>query len=115
MRQGHWLVFDEYLQSGTATAYTDQSHNSKLGMYDQLSLQAVVDNVNTGSTGFKVQIEHSADGRNWLNQRFVEQGAQVDAVAAYSRGLHRPSAVELQTVQESIAAGERPAGVHTDG
>ena len=49
------------------------------------------------------------DGRNWLSERFEEQGAQVDAVAVYSRRLRRPSADELQRLQELIAADEKPA------
>ena len=57
----------------------------------------------------RVLLVRAQDGRNWLNERLLEQGAQVDAVAVYSRQLHRPSAAELQNLQASIAAGERPA------
>src|SRR3954470_3654008 len=66
MRHATWLVFDEYLQSASPFGTTSQDLNSKLGMYDQLALQAVVDNVASGAGGFVVQIFHSSDGRNWL-------------------------------------------------
>lgn len=67
MRHAQWLVFDEYLvASSTAVATTNQDLNSKLGMYDQLAIQAVVDNVTPTPTAFKVQILHSADGRVWM-------------------------------------------------
>lgn len=56
----------------------------------------------------RVLLVRAQDGRNWLHQRFVEQGAHVDTVAAYSRHLHRLSAAEMQNLQKSMAAGERP-------
>ncbi|MGZ9059984.1 MAG: uroporphyrinogen-III synthase [Burkholderiaceae bacterium] len=63
----------------------------------------------TNRRAHRVLLVRAQDGRNWLNERFVEEGAQVDAVAVYSRHLHRPSAAELENLQASIAAGERPA------
>ena len=51
------------------------------------------------------------DGRSWLSERFEEKGARVDAVAVYSRSLRRPSADELQRLQNWIAADEKPATV----
>ena len=63
----------------------------------------------TNRRAHRVLLVRAQDGRNWLNERFVEQGAQVDAVAVYSRHLHRPSAAELQNLQKSIVSGERPA------
>lgn len=66
MRHKNWLVFDEYLQSGNSPGSTSQDLNLPLGTYDQLAIQAVVDNVSGGGSGFAVQIYHSSDGRNWL-------------------------------------------------
>lgn len=57
----------------------------------------------------RVLILRAEDGRNWIGERFAEQGAQVDAVAVYSRRLHRMSAAERQQLQQWIAADERPA------
>jgi hypothetical protein len=65
MRQAQWLVFDEYVVGSTTPSMTNQDLNSKLGTYDQLAIQAVVDNV-TAVTAIKVQIMHSADGRVWM-------------------------------------------------
>ena len=66
MKHANWLVFDEYLQSSSPIGFTSQDFNSKLGMYDQLALNAVVDNVSGAAGGFTVQIYHCSDGRNWL-------------------------------------------------
>ena len=57
----------------------------------------------------RVLLVRAEAGRNWLCERFEEQGARVDAVAVYSRRPRRPSADELQRLQESIEAGEKPA------
>jgi len=57
----------------------------------------------------RVLLVRAQDGRNWLNERFAEQGAQVDTVAVYSRVLRRPSAQELQNLKAWIASGEEPA------
>jgi hypothetical protein len=68
MRAANILVFDEIVQSpaGVKTsANTDQSLNDRLGAFDMLALMAVVDNL-SGAGKLWVQIEHSADGRNWL-------------------------------------------------
>ena len=65
----------------------------------------------TNRRAHRVLLVRAQDGRNWLGERFNEQGAQVDTVAAYSRHLHRPSAAELQNLQKSIAAGTCPSTV----
>ena len=57
----------------------------------------------------RVLLVRAEDGRNWLGERFEEQGARVDAVAVYSRYRRRPSADELQRLHESIAADKKPA------
>jgi hypothetical protein len=82
MRAANILVFDEYLQSGTSSYYTDQSLNDKLGVFDQLALMAVVDNVTSGGTGFRVQIEHSADGRLWPSKNTAAEIAPGGSLGA---------------------------------
>jgi len=57
----------------------------------------------------RVLVLRAEDGRNWLNERFAEHGAQVDTVAVYSRHLHHVSVAERQQLQHWIAANERPA------
>ncbi|HZA96974.1 MAG TPA: uroporphyrinogen-III synthase [Burkholderiaceae bacterium] len=63
----------------------------------------------TNHRAHRVLLIRAQDGRDWLNERFAELGAQVDTVAVYSRVLHRPSAEELQNLNEWIASGEKPA------
>jgi hypothetical protein len=70
MRAANILVFDEIVQSpaGVKTSVnTDQSLNDRLGAFDMLALMAVVDSL-SGTGKLWVQIEHSADGRNWLSK-----------------------------------------------
>jgi hypothetical protein len=59
-------VFDDFI-AGTSSVYTAAQHNATLGQYDQMSIQAIVDklSVSGGSPTLTVQIEHSADQRNW--------------------------------------------------
>jgi hypothetical protein len=56
MRVVNLLVFDEHLTNSTTNHISSYT--------DQLALMAVVDSAS--GAGFKVQIEHSADGRMWL-------------------------------------------------
>lgn len=67
MRAANILVFDEHILASSITTI-NQSWNERLGGFDQLAIMAVIDDVTGGSTGFKVQIEHSADGRLWINK-----------------------------------------------
>lgn len=66
MRAANMMVFDEVIQSGSSPARSAEAQAARLAGFDQLAIMAVVDNVVGGSTGFKVSIEHSADGRTWL-------------------------------------------------
>lgn len=63
----------------------------------------------TGRRARRVLVLRAEDGRNWLSERFGEQGTEVDAVAVYTRHSHPLSAGELQQLQLLITAGERPA------
>jgi uroporphyrinogen-III synthase len=63
----------------------------------------------TKQSAHRVLLVRAEDGRNWLGERFEEQGARVDAVAVYSRRLRQPSDDELQRLHESIAANQKPA------
>lgn len=60
-------VFNEFLLNGKE-AYTNDELNDFLGRYDQISIQAVVDQVGSAGGLLTVQIEHSADGRNFVNK-----------------------------------------------
>ena len=61
------LVFDEQI-AGTGPFYTSQELGERLGRYDQLSFQAVVDQVSVGGSTLWVQLQHSADGRSFVNK-----------------------------------------------
>jgi len=74
MRRMNITVFDEFLTgvvAGTTPAVTtSQELNARLGQFDQLGLFAVVDN--TASTaGLFAFIEHSGDGRNWIQKNAI--------------------------------------------
>jgi len=106
MRAANVLVFDEYCQSGSNSNpgyYTDQSLNDRLGMFDQLALMAVVDNVSGAGTNFKVSIDHSADGRIWLPK---STSAEIGSSSAIS-----PSATQ-QEAHFGSDAGTTPSLGH---
>ncbi len=62
----------------------------------------------SGRRAHRVLILRAEGGRNWLSERFAEQGAEVDAVAVYSRRVHRLSAGEQRQLQRWIAECVRP-------
>lgn len=57
----------------------------------------------------RVLILRAEAGRDWLAERFADNGAQVDAVAVYSRRPHRLSAEDQAQLSEWIADDVRPA------
>ena len=66
MKRQTMLVFDEQIMTSGADDYhTSSELNTKLGLYDQVAIHAVVDNPKADGK-LVVQIEHSADGRNFL-------------------------------------------------
>jgi hypothetical protein len=70
MHQGTRIVFDEMLNAeGGLTLYTSLLHTDFLSEAHQLGLQAIL---STSAMGgyciISVQIQHSTDGRNWLNK-----------------------------------------------
>jgi hypothetical protein len=58
-------VFDEVIHGAATDYYTANKYNELLGRADKLTIQALVDNVETGSGTISVRIEHSGDQRNW--------------------------------------------------
>src|SRR5918993_2186602 len=106
---------------GAVGASTHAAIESELQPSQKAVISATEEDQQSGSEAFwrawlatrhrahRVLLVRAQDGRDWLNERFAEQGAQVDTVAVYSRVLHRPSAEELQNLNEWIASGEKPA------
>lgn len=80
MRKFNALVFDEFIPNAGAqatTLYTSQTLNERLGAFDMLTLMAVADNVTGAAATMTVQLQHSADGRNWGNKN---QTAEINNV-----------------------------------
>lgn len=66
MRRGRLLVFDDVIV-GTSAVYSSTDFNDFLGQFDSLVLQAVVDTFQS-TNAITVQLQASADGRNWINK-----------------------------------------------
>jgi hypothetical protein len=60
-------MFDETIHGAGTSFYTANRFNEILGRPDKLTVQAVVDNADANGT-ILVQIEHSADQRNWKDK-----------------------------------------------
>lgn len=72
MRQAELLVFNDIIYTGTI-AYTIATFNDMLAQHDMIAVMAVIDNVSTTAVGFDLFIEHSCDGRNWLQRSETAQ------------------------------------------
>jgi hypothetical protein len=77
MRLFHHLVFDGYV-SGTADVFTDSSHDTLLGMADQLSISGYTAQVTGTSPTITVRVEGSFDQRRWQSRNTT---AEVNVVA----------------------------------
>jgi hypothetical protein len=60
-------VLDEILHGAATDHYTANRYNELLGRPDKLTIHAIVDNADANGT-LEVQIEHSADQRNWKSK-----------------------------------------------
>jgi hypothetical protein len=80
MRQSSTRVLDEFL-AGSGPFRTADHYNDPLGKCDQLSIQAVVDNVDATGT-ITVQVEHSAD-----NMNFMAKGAPAINAVTINTGV----------------------------
>ena len=74
MRRDQFLAFDEVISAaaGTAQVYTAATFNQRLAAHNQIGFQVVIDNV-TGTPSFDLWVEHSPDGRIWLQHNDVNQ------------------------------------------
>ena len=70
MRIATLTLFDETISGTSTTWYTPASSYDALGKGDTFAFAAAVYNV-TGSPTLTVQVEHSADGQNWLNYHAI--------------------------------------------
>jgi hypothetical protein len=81
MRVANLQLFDEII-SGTGTAsvyYTPSSSYDPLGRGDVMCFSAVVYNATGAGAALSIQVEHSADGRNWVN---VNPAAEISQAVA---------------------------------
>jgi hypothetical protein len=62
-----FLVFDDAIEV-TTSVYTDPKFNADLATADELLIMGVVTQVTGTSPTITVQIEHSADNRNFANK-----------------------------------------------
>jgi hypothetical protein len=62
------VVFDDYVPATTSPTqfYTSNEWNSLLGRFDQFAIFCLVDNNSAGA--FDLWVDHSGDGRNWLQR-----------------------------------------------
>jgi hypothetical protein len=70
VRQVRLLVFDEYITTAALT-YTTSSpsiFDSLLAAFDQVAIEAVVDECNSPAMKITIAIQHSADGVNWVTK-----------------------------------------------
>jgi hypothetical protein len=90
VRRARLLVFDDVIV-GTSAVYSSTDFNDFLGQYDSLVLHAVVDNIQNASA-ITVQLQASADGRNWVIKNDVPEinnasvGAGQTSVAGVDPG-----------------------------
>ncbi|MFO0759492.1 MAG: hypothetical protein U0359_23575 [Byssovorax sp.] len=72
MRPAEILVFNDIIYTNT-TAYTSASFNNVLAQHGMFAIMAVIDNVSAANVGFDLFVEHSCDGRNWLQRNDPSQ------------------------------------------
>ena len=77
MRRANLIAFDDFVMDATPQ-YSSTELNNTLGEFDSWALQAIVDSP-SNATAITVQLETSADGRNWSpkNARPELSGALV--------------------------------------
>ncbi len=70
MRKNSLLAFDDYIEgaSHSSPVFTNVNLNDELGKYDQLAIQVVVDEIKGLKGTFEALLEHSSDGRNWVQK-----------------------------------------------
>jgi hypothetical protein len=81
MIQAELLVFNDIIYPG-ATSYTSATFNDALAQHDMISVMAVIDNVSVASTTFDLYVQHSCDGRNWLQRSDPNQSAPPTEISS---------------------------------
>lgn len=79
MRRFNVLAFDDVIM-GTGAVYSPTGLNELFGSCDQMSLHVVADQA-SGATTLTVNIEHSADQRNWIQKNPTASEVSVGLTA----------------------------------
>jgi hypothetical protein len=82
MRRDNFLAFDEMISAaaGPTQVYTAAAFNQRLATHNQIGFQVVIDNV-TSTPAFDLWVEHSPDGRTWLQHSDMTQTFPPPATA----------------------------------
>ena len=83
MQVFHILVYDDAVE-GTTAVYSDPRHNAELTAADALQIMGVVSQVGGSTPTITVQLEHSADNRNFVNKSGT---AEIDAASLSTTAL----------------------------
>jgi hypothetical protein len=100
MQLFHELVFDDAIE-GTASVHSDPRFNAQLAAADRFQIMGVVSQVSVsgGTPTITVQLEHSADDRNFVNKS----------------GTAEISAVTLSTTTITVVSGSDAGSVPLGG
>lgn len=108
-RRTNLLIFDDYVPSNTTSlspVYTSAEFQHALATFDQIAVQAILDNVTrSGATaGFELHIETSGNGRNFAQ---INSGGMAEVSIAGSPGL--------LTTATNVATGSYPGAISSAG
>lgn len=108
-RRTNLLVFDEYVPLNTTASspvYTSAEFQHSLAIFDQIAIQAIVDNVTRSgaNAGFALHIETSGNGRHFAQ---LNSSGNAEVAIASSPGL--------LTTAINVAAGSYPGAISSDG
>jgi len=87
-----FVLFDDVIRNN-AVVYSSDEHVERLGVYDQIGLQVVLDQVlGVGSGTFTAQLYHSADGEAWeprtVSPEIPGKSISVGTVTTYYGGAN---------------------------
>lgn len=63
------VLFDDSISGTGVVWYSPDEYSEELGEHDQIGVHAAVSNVSGTLPTLTVNVEHSADGQNWLTAR----------------------------------------------
>ena len=76
MRRFMITVFSDTVV-GTTTVYSNTDYNQQLASVDQLAVQVCSDQVSGTTPTLTAVLQHSADGRNWVDKTTLVSGASL--------------------------------------